>query len=130
MKYFFVTGHTAFVPLRDIYPECAVLIQGEPQLYPLICMRTACPRNANCPQKLAHRVNFFFEKVADPDVTAMIAYFKHEDRPGSVRAGVFFRDMREPRVIVCNHYAFRKFKRDGEVFKWDPTDSFYQLGAT
>jgi len=128
MKYYFTYRGTAFVPLRDLYPECLVLIGTEPQLYPLRCMASSCPRNANCATKLAHRVNYFFDKLATEE-TILFAYFKHPDRPKSVRAGVFYRDLREPKVILCNYFAFKKFSKEGIVFQWDPPDEYYKLGG-
>jgi hypothetical protein len=125
-KYYFTHSGTVFMPMRDLYPECLAIIENEPELYPLKCMASSCPRNSNCAERLAHRVNFFFEEVATNE-KILLTYFKHLDRPNSVRAGVFHRDMREPRVILCNYFAFKKFSKEGTVYSWDPPESFYLL---
>lgn len=72
---------------------------------------------------LAKRVNYLFTHVV-PDAKQIIAYFKYRDRPTSVRAGVFTRDMDEPRVMTLNQSAFKKFQQEGLSFSWFPTDEF------
>lgn len=126
--YFVFQTKTVFIPFRYIYPECLVLIEDEPKLYPLLCMKDNCHRNSNCAEKLAHRVHYFFDKV-EPKAELMIAYFKYQDRPGSIRAGVFTASMDEPRLITCNRSAFQKFQRESEVFQWVQPNEFLLIGG-
>lgn len=72
---------------------------------------------------LAKRINYLFTHVV-PDAKQIIAYFKYRDRPNSIRAGVFTRDLDEPAVMTLNQSAFRKFQREGFSFSWFPTDEF------
>lgn len=72
---------------------------------------------------LAKRLNYLFTQVV-PDAKQIIAYFKYRDRPNSIRAGVFTREMTEPSVQTLNQSAFKKFQREGLTFSWFPTDDF------
>lgn len=72
---------------------------------------------------LAKRINYLFTHVI-PDAKQIIAYFKYRDRPNSIRAGVFTRDMAEPTVMTLNQSAFKKFQRESLTFSWFPTDEF------
>lgn len=125
--YYFRFQHkTAFVKLEYLFPECSLLIEGKDQLYPLKCLESSCPANANCMEGLAKRVHYFFDKVT-LDAELIIAYFKYPDRPQSIRAGIFHRDMENPRVATLNPWAFKKFQKEGEAYKWLPPAEFYQL---
>lgn len=128
MYYFTFQDKTAFIPFREVYPECLFLIEDEPRLSPLVCMRDSCHRNKNCAEKIAKRVHYLFEKVIT-DSELIIAYFKWRDRPDSIRAGVFYRDMREPRVITCNRSAFNKFRKEGITYFWEPTQEYNLIGS-
>ena len=77
---------------------------------------------------LAKRVHYFFDNVVF-DAELIIAYFKYHDRPQSIRAGIFFRNMDEPRVMTLNPYAFKKFQREGDTYKWFPSTEFYNLNS-
>ena len=66
-------------------------------------------------ERLAKRVKFVFDKF--PASQLLILYFKYHDRPNSLRGGVFWRDMKEPRVITMNPYSWEKIKKIGEVFE-------------
>lgn len=127
--YFVFQGKTVFLPLKSLYPQCMTLIQGEDQLYPLKCMEDTCHRDANCADVLAHRVHYFFEKVV-PGAELLVAYYKWTDRPNSIRAGLFHKNMSSPRVIVCNRAAFTKFQDEGIVYQWTPPNEFLFMGGT
>lgn len=121
---------TVFIPLKYIYPECSVLIDPYQQLFPLFCLREdGCPANSNCMETLAKRVDYFFTNVV-PDAELLIAYFKYRDRSNSIRAGVFDREMQNPRVMTLNPYAFRKFQKEGTTYKWVPPDEFLFMGGS
>jgi len=129
ISYFDFQGHSVFLPLRFLYAECLVLIDGSPQLYPLACFNRPCPVMKNCPDVLAHRVNYLFDKIV-PNAEVIYAYFKHPDRPRSIRAGMFRRDLSEPKTIVMNLAAFNKFRREGVTYNWIPPDEFIFMGGS
>ena len=112
-----VNKKTLFVKFVDLYPECEFLIQDEPQLYPLICFNTSCHRNRNCMEKLVKRVKSIFD--AFPEANLVLAYYKYRDAPTSIRAGVFWNDFSEPRIIRMNHSAWEKMKQLGTIYEWE-----------
>ncbi len=112
-----VNERTLFTKFDEIYAECKFLIEDQPQLYPLICLNSHCHRAMNCMEKLAKRVNALFD--AFPKAQLLILYFKYRDAPDRLRAGVFWRDMREPRYIVMNPGAWEKMKQIGTVYEWE-----------
>lgn len=123
IAYFVFQQKTAFIPLRHIYPECWVLIEDHPSMYPLRCMREdGCPVVAGCGEKISRRVHYLFEEVI-PSVEMIVGYFKYRDTE-SIRACVFYKDMREPHISVLNPYAFRKFQREGTTYQWLPTRDY------
>jgi hypothetical protein len=121
---------TLFMKLNDLFPECQFLISDEPQLYPLSCLeRDSCPRNQNCMEKLVVRIRYVFDTFGD--VQNVLLYFRHQDRPDSHRAGVFYRDMEEPRFITFNRAAWEKCKEIGTAYQWSLPDSlFLQTGVS
>lgn len=127
--YFRFQHKTTFIKLQYLFPECEYLIEGKDQLHPLKCLQSSCPVNANCMEGLAKRVNYFFENVAIGS-ELIIAYFKYPDRPNSIRAGVFYKDFDEPRVMTMNPWAFKKFQREGDAYKWVPPEEFYRLSSS
>lgn len=115
------------MPLKYLYPECEILLQGSPSLTPLHCLQNdACPSNRNCMENLAKRVNFFFGEV-EPQTELIVAYFKQGE---SIKAGLFNKDLEEPRLITCNRSAFQKCYKEGITYKWDPPLNFYMLSTT
>lgn len=119
--YFTFCKKTAFMPLRYVYPECIVLRKDQPQTEGLQCLNTSCPVNAACMDVLARRIHYLFENVF-PECELLLVYFKNEK--GSIRAGVFYKDMREPYVMTCNRSGFAKFQREGTAFSWVPKDEY------
>lgn len=129
ISFFIFQEKTAFIPLRYVYPECVKLIEPHPQMYPLRCLREdGCPANVQCMDFLVKRVDYLFQEVL-PDSDLLIVYYKYKDRPDSIRAAVFFRDLREPKLMTCNKAAFKKFQREGKIFAWAPSGSYLTLGA-
>ena len=112
-----VNKKSLFTKFENVYPECTFLIDDEPNLHPLICLRGPCHRQANCMTKLAHRVKAMFD--AFPEAELLMLYFKYRDLPNKVRAGVFHSDLREPRYINFNLSAWKKLKEDGTIFEWE-----------
>lgn len=99
-------------------------------MYPLKCMQDdSCPKNKNCAESLAKRVHHFFQHV-EPDAELMVAYFKYHDKPNSIRAGVFNKDLEEPKLMTVNPYAFRKFQKEGITKQWSPSAEFCGIGGT
>lgn len=112
-----VNKRTLFAKFTEVYPECEFLIEDQPQLHPLICLSSNCHRAMNCMEKLARRVKALFD--AFPDSNLLLLYFKYRDAPNRLRAGVFWRDMTEPRMIVMNSGAWEKMKEIGTVYEWE-----------
>jgi len=112
-----VNKRTLFTKLESVYAECFFLIEDQPKLYPFICLNSDCHRAANCMEKLAKRVKAIFD--AFPEAKLLLLYFKYRDRPNSMRAGVFWRDLSEPRYITMNPGAWEKMKSIGTVFEWN-----------
>lgn len=118
---------TLFAKLQDIYPECNFLIKDSTQLHPLICLTSSCHRNANCMTKLVQRIKFLFDNFQNCEL--ILLYFSYRDKPGSQRAGVFWKDFREPRYITMNRSAWEKIKKEAILYQITlPTDLF--LGGT
>ena len=117
-------GHdTLFLKLRDLFPECAFQIEDAPQLFPLRCLVDHCPRNMRCMDRLVARLKFVFDTW--PETELVMLYFSWQDRPGSQRAGLFWRDMREPRCITFNRTSWEMLKRQGTVYAWHlPSELF------
>lgn len=120
-------SQTAFVHLKYLYPECMVLIEDSPQLSPLQCLRTTCHRNKNCMDTLARRVKYFFDNVV-PEAGMIVAYYKYK-KQSSIKAGIFMSDLREPRLILCRKSAFNRYKREGDVYSWNPPTEYWLLGG-
>lgn len=111
-----------FTKFDNVYPECKKLIRGQNKLYPLICLRDTCHMNNACMETLAMRINLIFD--AFPSAEVLLLYFKYQDTK-SLRSGVFWRDMREPRLITINPFSWQTCKDRGDVFEWNlPAEAF------
>ncbi len=130
LVFFTFREKTVFTPLSSVFPECKVLIEGHPKAHPLQCFNTDCPVNRSCAETIAKRVHFWFDKVLPDNVQLMFAYFKHMDRPDSVRAAVFWRDHRDPKVIVTNRSFYQKCRKEGLVYSWTPDTSYWNIGTS
>lgn len=136
--YFIFQGHSAFMPLRYCYPECAVLIEPHPKVEPLQCYQTSCPANKNCADIMAHRVHYLFEEVLPEDVELLFLYFKFRNKGfwsmgkwvESLGAGVFHKNMREPDWMSLNRWGFNKVRDEGLKLTWLPTDEFLFMGGS
>lgn len=130
VAFFVFQEHSVFMPLKYIYPECMNLIEDYDQLFPLFCLRNdQCPANRGCMDILAKRINYLFTHVI-PSAKQIIAYFKYRDKPESIRAGIFTRDMQEPRLMTLNRSAFQKFQREGIMFKWIPSNEYLLMAPS
>lgn len=124
LAFFVFQRHSVFIPFKYVYGECQTLIEKHPQLSPLHCLKNDhCPVNSGCMDVLAKRVDYLFTHVV-PEGKLLIAYFKWPDRPKSIRAGIFDREMTEPKVMTLNISAFQKFQKEGLSFTWVPTDEY------
>ena len=129
VTFFSINEKTVFMPLRYLYPECEKLIEHHPKMYPLKCLQdNNCPANMGCMDVLVRRVNYIFTHVA-PKAQLVIAYYKYRDKPNTIRAGIFHRDLSEPYLMVLNPFGFRKFQKRGLAFTWMPTREYLMLGA-
>lgn len=129
IHYFVAQGHSMFIPLRDLYPECLVLIEPHAQAFPLQCLQRPCNAMKGCPEILAKRVHYLFTNVC-PEAQQIFAYIKYRDRPNSIRAGLFDRNLADPRVIILNPYGFRKYRNEGLTYEWVPTDDYLFMGTS
>lgn len=118
-----VNKSTLFAKLKDVFPECEFLIGDVQKLHPLICLRDTCHRNANCMERLVRRVKYMFDTFKDAKL--LLLYFSYRDRPGSQRAGIFWRDLREPRYITMNRTGWEKLKQIGVVYEWALPDHLF-----
>lgn len=126
-----VTGrNTVFMKLKDLFPECELLIRTSPQLFPLRCLfDDGCHRGQGCMDKLAHRVKFVFDTFPTADL--LMLYFRHHDRPQSHRAGVFWRSMEAPQYVTFNRATWERMKQVGQVYRWSiPNELFLQTQLT
>lgn len=125
--FFVFQKHSMFIPLRFVYPECNILIAPYEQLTPLHCLKQDhCPANKSCMDVLVKRVNYLFTQV-QPEAEQILAYFKYRDRPDSIRAAVFTRDLASPTVMTLNRSAFKKFQREGLTFTWVPPMEYWLM---
>lgn len=130
LVFFVFQRHSLFIPLKYVYGECFNLIEKHDQLSPIHCLQNdMCPANVGCMDILVKRVNYIFTHVA-PDARLLVAYFKYRDRPESIRAGIFDRDLREPKVMTLNQSAFKKFQRESLAFTWIPTDDYLLMSKS
>jgi len=122
--YFVVlSSNSAFFKLQDILPECFLYREQSPRLEALVCLReNACHVGHNCMETLVQRARALFEELL-PTVSVLVLYFRKLD--GGYRAGLFWRDMREPRVITMNPYAWERVKARGKIFQFLPSESFF-----
>ena len=131
-----VHGKSLFVKLLDVLPECGFLISDEPQLHPLICLVGRCHRGQGCMEKLAVRTKCLFDQFTEAQL--LVLYFRYRDRPKYQRAGIFWRDMREPYYITMNPYSWEKLKSLGCVYEWEfpkelflsASDNLVQIGKS
>lgn len=124
VHYFTFSKKTAFMHLKYVYPECFILRTDHPATEALQCLTDSCPANRSCMEILAKKVHYLFEHVF-PECELLLLYFRNEK--GSIRAGVFHKDLREPYVMTCNRSGFAKCQTEGTVFSWVPTTDFLLL---
>lgn len=122
-------GRVLAMPLRQLFPECDLLIKDSPQLHPLICLRGTCHRNKACMVTLANRVRAVFD--AFPRSTTLLLYFRYRHRDEeaddpSIGAGLFRRTFDVPRLIghrqgyVLSRNGWKVLRTRSRVFRWDP----------
>jgi hypothetical protein len=128
--YFVVlSSKSAFFKLDNVLPECSLYQELAPKLEPLVCLReNVCHVGRNCMDTLVRRVHTLFGELL-PTVQVLVLYFRKRTRPG-YGAGLFWRDLREPRVITMNSYAWKTVCSRGRVYQYTPSESFYLTGRT
>lgn len=129
IMYFVVfSTKSSFFKLQDIFPECFLHREHAPQIDPLKCLLedNACHVNHNCMEVLAKRVHILFQEVL-PSVEVIVLYFKKRGSQ-SYGAGLFWRDMREPRAITMNPFAWSRVKQRGSIYTFSPNQSFFLNG--
>lgn len=126
-NYFVFQKHTVFIPLKFLYPECSSLLDHYPNYHPLHCFKNDhCPANIGCMDILVKRVNFIFNEVV-PEGKLLIAYFKWHDKPNSIRAGIFTKELDSPSVKTLNVSAFKKLQGQSTVYSWTPSSSYLDI---
>lgn len=118
-----IQNKTIFIKLNDLYPECKFLLR-DLNLNFLWCLNNdICPRNSNCMEKLAKRLRSVFDKFKS--VELVLLYFSCRDTPASIKAGVFFKDFREPYIITFNRSSWVKLKNMGKIYQWTLPNEFF-----
>lgn len=129
VMYFVVfSTKTAFFKLQDIFPECFFYREQSPQIDPLLCLQEdhACHVGHNCMEVIAKRIHTMFEEVVK-GVNVIVLYYRKQTSKG-YGAALFWRDMREPRVITMNPFAWSRVKNRGTIYQFAPSSSFYMSG--
>lgn len=106
---------TILVKLKDLFPECPVLLDKYPNLTPLNCFKeNFCPANTRCMEMLAPRINWLFDTFKGS--VLMVVYFK--TREGRLAAGVFWGDgYADPKVIRIGPKGWIKLKERLEMYE-------------
>lgn len=127
MYFVVLSSKSAFFKLQDIFPECLLYREHSPQIDPMMCLAedNACTMGRNCMETLAKRVNLLFQEMLT-GVGVVVLYFKR--REAGYGAGIFWRDMREPRVIIMNPFAWSRVKSRGNIYQFTPASSFFLSG--
>ncbi len=125
INFFVFSSKTAFMPVRFIYPECAIMLKEHPNAKPLQCLVDSCPISTSCMETVAKRVHMLFDTAFDSKVELCVAYYSHPSSPGSIWGIEFWRDFQEPKVSLLNRSFFGRCKRDGIIMQWTPNTEYY-----
>jgi hypothetical protein len=134
--YFLVfSKKTVFFKLQDLFPECSFYREGCPQVEPLVCLKeeNVCHVGCNCMETLARRLHMLFGEVfkpedGEPSVDLIVLYFRKTPDGDSLGAGVFWRDFTNLRIITVNRAGWNYVKLRGNVFQFNPSDTFFLSG--
>jgi hypothetical protein len=77
-------------------------------------------------ETLAKRIFVLFQEVI-PQADLIILYYRKQCSSG-LGAGLFWKDMSEPRYIIMNPSAWDMIKQRGYVFEFHAGSSFYLSG--
>jgi len=119
--------HTVFFKLDSIFPECYLHRDQMPRTDPLMCLYSNCPGNKNCMETLAKRIFVLFHEVITQ--ADLIVLYYRKQTSDSLGAGLFWKDMREPRYITMNPSAWDLIKTRGLVFQFTPGPYFFLTGS-
>ena len=125
-----MSSKTAFFKLQDIFPECFFYRDSSPRIEPLVCLQedNACSVGSNCMETLVRRLHMLFEEVV-PTAELVILYFKSRNDK-HIRAGVFYRNLKDFRIITMNPFGWKAIKQRGKIFKFTPTQNFFLTGKS
>ena len=127
LYFLLLCNHTAFFKLDSVFPECYLYRDQMPRTDPLMCLHSTCPANHSCMETVAKRLFVLFNEVM-PQVELIILYFRKQTTLG-LGAGLFWKNMQEPRFITMNPSAWDLVKSRGFVFEFQPGASFFLSGA-
>ena len=131
MMYFLLMAEkTAFFKFEDIFKECYLYREKAPMVEPLVCLRedNICHVGHNCMENLLRRLHALFDEVV-PEAELILLYYAKRNVPG-IGAGVFWSDFQTPRVIDVNSGGWEQLKRRSELYKFDPSPSFFLTGKS
>ena len=117
---------TAFFKLDSLFPECKLYREQMPRTDSLMCLGSSCPGNHNCMETLAKRIFVLFKEII-PQVKLIVLYFRKQGST-SIGAGLFWSDMREPRLITINPSAWEMIKYRGLLYEFTPSPQFFLTG--
>lgn len=113
---------TLFAKMNDVFPECGILIKDATRMEQLQCFIDSCHVGADCMTKLANRVKVLLD--AFPKTELVYLYYRRRS-DNRLRAGLFWSDFREPRLISMNPGSWNRLKLHGKVFQFTPPAGFY-----
>jgi hypothetical protein len=123
IAYFVLQGHTVFMPLKYIYPECSTLIEPFDSLEQLHCLRQDfCPANKGCVDKIVLRLKYLYDNVFTKEVKQVLGYYKTKE--GKLKAGLFTVDFDTPRVLTLHPKVFAEMQGKSATFTWRPTTEY------
>jgi hypothetical protein len=72
---------------------------------------------------LANRVKYIFDTFVNARL--LFLYFSYRDFPNKQRAGIFTKELDEPRYITFNLHAWEKVKSLSTIYEWSLPDSVF-----
>lgn len=134
--FFVFQKHSIFMPLRSFYPEAVLLTEQRSDVHPFACFTHPKPSNAVLIEPVIRRAQYVFTTLLPKvqkekkSLYVLYVYYKWPNFPNSIQAAVLHSDFRDPRVMILNPSAFKKFQKEGVVYAWDPPVDFTCIGSS